>query len=100
MGAPVAEVTQTTVRIDKELLKAVKRAALERESDQTEAINTGLRLWLGATIPTDSALEGLSSRQRKLVLDIIDVLRAGNPRYEKMLRAAVDVMAGVEVRES
>jgi hypothetical protein len=70
---------QTTIRLDEDLLRAVKQACLDRgDISQTAAIATGLRLWLGQEASAqilDDPMAGLSAGQEKLVLSYIKVLR-------------------------
>jgi hypothetical protein len=62
------KMAQTTVRIEDELLEAVKLACIHRKSDQTKAINAGLRMWLDPNnaAPPD-ALSALPKERRALI---------------------------------
>lgn len=39
----------TSFRLDSDLLKAVKRACIDRNTNMTQAVEAGLRLWLHGT---------------------------------------------------
>ena len=57
-------------------MRALKQAVLDRNTNQTEAINSGLRLWLDAR-PARSVDDDLCAGDRKLIADIAAMARGG-----------------------
>jgi hypothetical protein len=86
----------TSVYIDEELLKQVKRIAIDRETNQTEAIDQGLRMWLGGsgvnvTIPAVGPLLEMNMEEAELLKRVLAVIRSGNRDAAKGLHAALEI---------
>jgi hypothetical protein len=72
---------KTSAYIDEDLLRRVKVAAIERGSNQTEAMEQGLRWWLGEERPPASEeciLTGLAEQHRKTLTALAWLLREGH----------------------
>jgi hypothetical protein len=73
---------KTSAYIDEDLLRRVKMAAFERGSNQTEAMEQGLRWWLGEERPPapdeECILTGLAKPHRETLTALAWLLREGH----------------------
>lgn len=87
----------TSIYIDEDLLKAVKRAGIDRGTNQTEAIDRGLRIWLGGEGAGGSIQESpqdqvtMSDEELEYVNRALAVLRAGQREAVKCLYNSLEI---------
>jgi predicted transcriptional regulator len=77
----VANVVQTTIRLDEDLLKRVQMEKINRKTSVTEAIHEGLRWWLGEERPPareECILTGLAEQHRKTLIALAWLMREGH----------------------
>jgi hypothetical protein len=89
------KMAQTTVRIEDELLEAVKLACIHRKSDQTKAINAGLRMWLDPSNATPpDALSALPKERRALIKRMMAIWERAPERVQSDLDKVVSGLLG------
>lgn len=71
----MSERQKTSVVIDPDLWQQVRVAAVTRGVDRADAIEEGLRMWMGRPPSDNDVLSGLAPKQKELMSRLADVLR-------------------------
>jgi hypothetical protein len=82
---------KTSVSVDRDLWKSITVEAAQREVDNSDAVEDGLKLWLGEKRP-ESEFDGLSRVDRELLVRLTEFLRSDHPHSGDIRKVMSDML--------
>jgi PAS domain-containing protein len=95
-----AEKSQTTFRVDKELLKQFQHALVDHDQSMSAVIEELIRRWLAPTPATSNNLLTVIAQQAPVAIVIKDLdgtIVWGNAEYEKLLAKPLAALRGKKI---